>query len=63
VSKYTTKRFIFSAFGFLAATYLCVHRYISGGDWVSSLGIVLCAHHAEDIVNAWRNPNVGTDHP
>ena len=52
MSKFATKRFVFSAAGLALATFLCWEGKLDGAAWVYALAVIIAGHHAEDIVKA-----------
>ena len=55
MSKFVTKRFLFSATGFATATVLLCVGKLSGECWVYAMAVCIAGHHAEDIVKAVRD--------
>jgi hypothetical protein len=53
-SRWTTKRVVFSALGFVTATIALWTGKLDGENWVFALAVVIAGHHSEDIVKAWR---------
>jgi hypothetical protein len=47
-----TTRKVFSAIGFITATWLLWFGKIGGEEWVYTLVIVIAGHHAEDLIKA-----------